>query len=215
MPWPQTLLQALLPPEPPPSPPSDHGDRVDQGADEAAKVEVESPNPVKKKRVMSEKQLENLRKGREVRAAKAAVKKGKENAPTPPPPEVESRWEPVEEAEEEEPPPKPKRKLSPKQLEALRKARETKASPSTTEKEVPADDERQAGDHHGVRRSPGVLKGMLQQVFLDSRYADFTYDSGEAIHWLADPLSKPRRLFLQSPRAFGLDPAHVLQRLPR
>ena len=32
---------------------------------------------------------------------------------------------------------------------------------------------------------------MLQQVFLDSRYADFTYDTGQVVHWLADPLEKP------------------------
>ena len=32
---------------------------------------------------------------------------------------------------------------------------------------------------------------MLQQVFLDSRYADFTYATGQAVHWLADPLEKP------------------------
>ena len=38
---------------------------------------------------------------------------------------------------------------------------------------------------------------MLQQVFLDSRYADFTYDSGEAVHWLADPLQKPDGFFFK------------------
>ena len=85
---------------------------------------------------MSEKQLENLRKGREARAEKMRGKK----APPPKAPEVIEE-EPVEEepVEEEvpEPAPKPKRKLSEKQLDALRRARESKASKALPKKKPP------------------------------------------------------------------------------
>ena len=37
---------------------------------------------------------------------------------------------------------------------------------------------------------------MLQQVFLDSRYADFSYATGYQVHWLADPLVKPEGYYL-------------------
>ena len=38
---------------------------------------------------------------------------------------------------------------------------------------------------------------MLQQVFLDSKYADFSYDTGQQVHWLADPLEKPEGFFFK------------------
>ena len=114
--------------EPPPSPPSDHGDR-DSGTP-LGRDSVEKPE--RKKRVMSEKQLENLRKGREARAAKRVPKSEPEPEPTPEPesePTQEPESEPTPEPESEpEPAPKPRRKLSEKQLEALRKARESKAA---------------------------------------------------------------------------------------
>ena len=109
--------------ESPPSPPSDHGDR-DSGTHLGLDQTASSPKPDRKKRVMSEKQLENLRKGREARAAKRAPKTEVEAEPTP-----EPESEPTPEPESEpEPAPKPRRKLSDKQLEALRKARESKAA---------------------------------------------------------------------------------------
>ena len=136
--------------EPPPSPPSDHGDRdageslrPDEPSAEAS-VPVPTPIPAKKKRVMSEKQLENLRKGREARAEKMKAKK----APAPKAPEIEEEVEedtrsasmasePLEEEVPEIPSPKPKRKLSEKQLDALRRARESKASKAVPKKKPP------------------------------------------------------------------------------
>lgn len=38
---------------------------------------------------------------------------------------------------------------------------------------------------------------MLQQVYLDSRYADFTYSSGTQAFWLSDPLTKPEGFFFK------------------
>ena len=55
-------------PESPPSPPSDNGDRLDRSPDRLVEAKT------KAKRVMSEKQLENLRKGREAKAAKAKLR---------------------------------------------------------------------------------------------------------------------------------------------
>ncbi len=55
-------------PEPPPSPPSDNVDRVYRSLDRLVEAKA------KAKRRMSDKQLENLRKGREARAAKANSK---------------------------------------------------------------------------------------------------------------------------------------------
>ena len=55
-------------PEPPPSPPSDNGDRLDRSPDRLVETKA------KTKRRMSDKQLENLRKGREAKAAKAKAK---------------------------------------------------------------------------------------------------------------------------------------------
>ena len=54
--------------ESPPSPPSDNGDRLDRSPD---RLVVAKTNAI---RVMSEKQLENLRRGREARAAKGKAK---------------------------------------------------------------------------------------------------------------------------------------------
>ena len=31
---------------------------------------------------------------------------------------------------------------------------------------------------------------MLQQVYIDSRYADFSYQTGSQAFWLSDPLTK-------------------------
>ena len=127
------------PPESPPSPPSDNGDRLDREPDRPDDAPAETTKPApRKKRVMSEKQLENLRKGREARAARMSAKKN----PVPEPvPEDDTRSasmasEPVEEAPEI-PEPKPKRKLSEKQLDALRRARESKASKAVPKKKPP------------------------------------------------------------------------------
>ena len=38
---------------------------------------------------------------------------------------------------------------------------------------------------------------MLQQVYLDSRYVDFTYSSGTQAFWLSDPLTKPEGFFFK------------------
>ena len=38
---------------------------------------------------------------------------------------------------------------------------------------------------------------MLQQVYLDSRYADFTYSTGTQAFWLSDPLKKPEGFFFK------------------
>ena len=134
------------PPESPPSPPSDNGDRLDREPDRPDESAPETTKPVpRKKRVMSEKQLENLRKGREARAERMKAKK----APVPEPvPEEDTRSasmasepleeEPLEEEEKvPEPTPKPKRKLSEKQLDALRRARESKASKAVPKKKPP------------------------------------------------------------------------------
>ena len=89
---------------------------------------------------MTEKQLENLRKGREARAAKSAAKKGKENTPPPAevaPVEAEADALGEEPPQPDSPPPKPKRKLTQKQLDALRKARESKASRAPPKKKPP------------------------------------------------------------------------------
>ncbi len=64
-------------PESPPSPPSDNGGRLDRSPDRLVEAKA------KTKRRMPDKQLENLRKGREARAAKAKAKI------EPPPPEPE------------------------------------------------------------------------------------------------------------------------------
>ena len=63
--------------ESPPIPPSDNGDRLDRSPDRLVEAKT------KAKRVMSEKQLENLRKGREARAAKGKAKL-EPQAPKPP-----------------------------------------------------------------------------------------------------------------------------------
>jgi len=55
-------------PKSPPSPPSDHGDRLDRSRDRLVEAKV------KAKIRISDKQLENLRKGREAKAAKAKAK---------------------------------------------------------------------------------------------------------------------------------------------
>ena len=55
-------------PESPPIPPSDNGDRLDRSPDRLVEAKA------KTKRRMSDKQLENLRKGREAKAAKAKAK---------------------------------------------------------------------------------------------------------------------------------------------
>ena len=103
---------------------------------------------------MSEKQLENLRKGREARAARMSAKKNPVPEPVPEedtrsasmasePLEEDTRSasmasEPLEEEEKvPEPTPKPKRKLSEKQLDALRRARESKASKAVPKKKPP------------------------------------------------------------------------------
>jgi len=102
----------------------------------SAETPVSAPALAKKKRVMSEKQLENLRRGREARAEKMKAK----IAPAPKAPEINEEAEPPEEEEEEAPEipaPKPKRKLSEKQLDALRRARESKASKAVPKKKPP------------------------------------------------------------------------------
>ncbi len=38
---------------------------------------------------------------------------------------------------------------------------------------------------------------MLQHVYLDNRYADFTYSSGAQAFWLSDPLTKPEGFFFK------------------
>jgi hypothetical protein len=88
-------------PESPPSPPSDNGDRLDRSPDRLVEAKT------KAKRVMSEKQLENLRKGREVKAAKGKAKLEPQapepTAPEPPAPEPPAK-----------PKPKPRAKPQPK-----------------------------------------------------------------------------------------------------
>ena len=93
-------------PESPPSPPSDNGDRLDRSPDRLVETKT------KANRVMSEKQLENLRKGRETRAAKG---KGKlePQAPEPPSPEPPAP-EPPEPEPKSKPKPKPRAKPQPK-----------------------------------------------------------------------------------------------------
>ncbi len=65
-------------PESLPSPPSDNGDRLDRSPGRLVEAKT------KAKRVMSEKKIENLRRGRETRAAKAKAKI-EPQAPEPPP----------------------------------------------------------------------------------------------------------------------------------
>ena len=67
-------------PKPPPSPPSDNGDRLDRSPDRLVEAKTTA------KRRISDKQLENLRRGRETRAAKAKAKL-EPQAPEPPAPE--------------------------------------------------------------------------------------------------------------------------------
>jgi hypothetical protein len=38
---------------------------------------------------------------------------------------------------------------------------------------------------------------LLHQVYLDSRYADFSYSSGTQAFWLSDPLTKPEGFFFK------------------
>jgi hypothetical protein len=78
-------------PESLPSPPSDNDDRLDRSPDRLVEAKT------KPKRRMSDKQLENLRKGREARATNAKAKLepsflpleggGTPKAPEPPSPE--------------------------------------------------------------------------------------------------------------------------------
>jgi len=82
---------------------------------------------------MSEKQLDNLRKGREARAAR--LKKPEVEVATPEP-EVEVA--PPEPEVAAEPEVKPKKKLTERQLEALRKARESKAKKAVPKKKPPS-----------------------------------------------------------------------------
>ena len=62
--------------EPPPSPPSDHGDRVDGEPVEPIPEETKPPTP-KPRRVVTQKQLENLKKARAAKASKRATSGGK------------------------------------------------------------------------------------------------------------------------------------------
>jgi hypothetical protein len=38
---------------------------------------------------------------------------------------------------------------------------------------------------------------MLQQVYIDSRYADFSYQTGSQAFWLSDPLTKPEGFYFK------------------
>ena len=38
---------------------------------------------------------------------------------------------------------------------------------------------------------------MLQQVYIDSRYADFSYETGSEAFWLIDPLAKPEGFYFK------------------
>ena len=83
-------------PEPPPCPEDTNCDRLDMSPDRLVEAKT------KAKRVMSEKQLENLRKGREAKASKAKAK-----IEPPPTPEPEPQ---VPEPQAPEPKTKPKPK---------------------------------------------------------------------------------------------------------
>jgi len=38
---------------------------------------------------------------------------------------------------------------------------------------------------------------MLQQIYIDSRYADFSYNEGSQAFWLSDPLTKPEGYYFK------------------
>jgi hypothetical protein len=88
-------------PKSPPSPPSNNGDRLDRSPDRL--VEAKAKN----KRRMSDKQLENLRKGREAGATKGKAKL-EPQAPEPPAPEPQAP------DPKSKPKPKPRAKPQPK-----------------------------------------------------------------------------------------------------
>jgi len=86
--------------ESPPNPPSDNGDMLDRSPDRLVEAKI------KAKRVMSEKQLQNLRKGREPRAAKGKAKiEPRETEPAAP-----------DQTPPEPPSPEPKAKPKPKPM---------------------------------------------------------------------------------------------------
>ena len=87
--------------ESPPISPTDNGDRLDRSPDRLVEAKT------KAKRVISEKQLENLRRGREAKAAKAKAKI------EPPPPEPEPQA-PKPQAPEPKAKAKPRAKPQPK-----------------------------------------------------------------------------------------------------
>ena len=93
-------------PESPPIPPSDNGDRLDRSPDRLVEAKT------KTKRVMSEKQLENLRRGREAKAAKGKAnlepQAPEPTAPEPPAPDPPAPEPPAK------PKPKPRAKPQPK-----------------------------------------------------------------------------------------------------
>ncbi len=97
-------------PEPPPCCPSDNGDRLDREPLRLAETKT------KAKRVMSEKQLENLRKGREAKASKAKAKIEPPPTPDPEPQAPEPKTKPKPKPRVVKPQPTPKTVMEPATL---------------------------------------------------------------------------------------------------